>query len=81
MFDGFDYVALGHLHRPQSVTERVRYAGSLLKYSFDEADHRKSVTVVDLAGDGAVAIEESGAPRPSRSGPAHGVVLRAHGTT
>jgi exonuclease SbcD len=62
VFDGFDYVALGHLHRPQSVTERVRYAGSLLKYSFDEAEHRKSVTVVDLAGDGAVAIEERELP-------------------
>ena len=62
VFDGFDYVALGHLHRPQNVTERVRYAGSLLKYSFDEADHRKSVTVVDLARDGSVAIEERELP-------------------
>lgn len=58
VFDGFDYVALGHLHRPQRVTERVRYAGSLLKYSFDEADHRKSVAVVDLGADGSLAVEE-----------------------
>jgi len=58
VFDGFDYVALGHLHRPQQVSERVRYAGSLLKYSFAEADHRKSVTVVDLAADGTVEVEE-----------------------
>lgn len=58
VFSGFDYVALGHLHRPQRVSERVRYAGSLLKYSFEEADHRKSVTVVDLGADGSVAVEE-----------------------
>ena len=58
VFDGFDYVALGHLHRPQGVSERVRYAGSLLKYSFDECDHRKSVTLVELDGAGAVSAEE-----------------------
>jgi exonuclease SbcD len=62
VFDGFDYVALGHLHRPQSVAERVRYAGSLLKYSFDEADHRKSVTIVDLGEDGSLALEEVDLP-------------------
>ncbi len=62
VFEGFDYVALGHLHRPQRVGERVRYAGSLLKYSFDEADHRKSVTVVDVAADGALAVEERHLP-------------------
>ncbi|MDO4323719.1 MAG: exonuclease SbcCD subunit D [Lachnospiraceae bacterium] len=48
--DGFDYVALGHLHRPQRVgRETVRYCGSPLKYSFSEAGHRKSVTVVETA--------------------------------
>lgn len=62
VFDGFDYVALGHLHRPQRVGERVRYAGSLLKYSFDEADHRKSVSVVDLDGAGEVTVEERHLP-------------------
>lgn len=47
-FAGFDYVALGHLHRPQSVgSPSVRYAGSPLKYSFSEASHQKSVTVVE----------------------------------
>ncbi len=51
LFDGFDYVALGHLHRPQSLADRrVRYSGSLLKYSFDEHDHRKSVTLVEITG-------------------------------
>lgn len=48
VFDGFDYVALGHLHRPQQVTPKVRYSGSLLKYSFSEAEHDKSVTLVEL---------------------------------
>lgn len=53
-FDGFDYVALGHLHRPQQVgSARVRYAGSLLKYSIAEAEHTKSVTVVEVDRPGA----------------------------
>jgi len=48
-FEGFDYVALGHLHRPQKVMrETIRYAGSLLKYSFSEAAQRKAITVVEL---------------------------------
>ena len=47
--DAFDYVALGHLHRPQKVgRETVRYCGSPLKYSFSEAGHQKSVTVVEI---------------------------------
>jgi exonuclease SbcD len=58
VFGGFDYVALGHLHRPQQVAERVRYAGSLLKYSFDEAGHRKSVAVVDLDASGGLTVEQ-----------------------
>lgn len=49
IFDDFDYVALGHLHCPQSIgRESVRYAGSPLKYSFSEVDHKKSVTMVDI---------------------------------
>jgi exonuclease SbcD len=59
VFADFDYTALGHLHRPQRAgSDRVRYAGSLLKYSFAEADHTKSVALVELAGDGAVRVEE-----------------------
>jgi DNA repair protein SbcD/Mre11 len=59
VFRGFDYVALGHLHRPQTVRgERIRYSGSLLKYSFQEADHRKSVSVVELGPGDRVGIEE-----------------------
>lgn len=50
VFDGFDYVALGHLHSPQSLDgSRIRYSGSLLKYSASEASHTKGVTLVELA--------------------------------
>jgi exonuclease SbcD len=60
-FAGFDYVALGHLHRPQIISAdgvgAVRYAGSLLKYSFDEADQTKSVTVVEMDAAGACRCE------------------------
>ena len=49
VFDGFDYVALGHLHSPQNIgSNRVRYCGMPLKYSFSEVEHYKSVTVVEL---------------------------------
>lgn len=58
LFDGFDYVALGHLHQPQQVGEaRIQYSGSLLKYSFSEADHAKSVNLVELDAAGACRIE------------------------
>ncbi len=49
-FAGVDYVALGHLHGPQRMGDRARYAGSPVPFSFSEARHRKSVAVVDLAG-------------------------------
>ena len=49
VFDGFDYVALGHIHGPQNIgSERIRYCGTPLKYSFSEAKHQKSVTVIDI---------------------------------
>lgn len=55
--DGFDYVALGHLHGPQSVgRETVRYCGTPLKYSFSEAKHVKSATVVELGEKGAIRV-------------------------
>jgi exonuclease SbcD len=58
---GFDYVALGHLHRPQACgAEPVRYAGSLLKYSFGEHAHPKSVCVVDIGPRGGEG--ETGRP-------------------
>lgn len=48
VFKDFDYVALGHIHRPQKITETVRYCGSPLKYSFSEIKYDKSVLVVEL---------------------------------
>ncbi|MEO6950332.1 MAG: exonuclease SbcCD subunit D [Polyangia bacterium] len=58
LFADFDYVALGHLHRPQTLKGNVRYAGSLLKYSLSEVDHKKSVTLVELGAPGDLRIEE-----------------------
>lgn len=57
VFDGFDYVALGHIHGPQMIgSERVRYCGTPLKYSFSEASHEKSVTVAELGDKGSLAV-------------------------
>jgi len=57
LFDDFDYVALGHIHKPQKILrDTLRYAGSPLKYSFSEANHRKSVTVVDMQEKGNVQV-------------------------
>lgn len=47
-FDPFDYVALGHLHAPQRAGEKGRYAGSPLKYSFDEEKQKKSLTLAEI---------------------------------
>lgn len=58
-FDGFDYVALGHIHGPQNIgSKRIRYCGTPLKYSFSEAGHKKSVTVVELKGKGELEVSE-----------------------
>ncbi|MFE1250142.1 exonuclease SbcCD subunit D [Streptomyces sp. NPDC058735] len=64
VFDGVDYVALGHLHGCQTLADRVRYSGSPLPYSFSEAAHRKSMWLVDLAADGTVAAERVDCPVP-----------------
>jgi len=57
VFDDFDYVALGHIHGPQNIdSERIRYCGTPLKYSFSEAEHIKSVTVAELAEKGTLQI-------------------------
>lgn len=63
VFAPFDYVALGHLHGPQQMGEEggplIRYAGTPLKYSFSEARHHKSVTVVEIGekkADGVVDV-------------------------
>lgn len=57
VFEDFDYVALGHIHGPQNIgSERVRYCGTPLKYSFSEVNHQKSVTVVELKGKGELQV-------------------------
>ena len=57
-FDGFDYVALGHLHGRQIFGDgRMRYSGSPLAYSFSEREQRKGVWLVDIAQDGSVRCE------------------------
>ncbi|MFJ8931228.1 exonuclease SbcCD subunit D [Streptomyces sp. NPDC102364] len=64
VFDGADYVALGHLHGSQVISDRVRYSGSPLPYSFSEADHRKSMWLIDLDAEGAVTAERLDCPVP-----------------
>lgn len=58
VFDGFDYVALGHIHRPQNISENIRYCGTPLKYSFSETGHEKSATVVELLEKGNLRIRQ-----------------------
>lgn len=59
VFDGFDYVALGHVHGAQNVAgERVRYSGTPLKYSLSEAKSQKTVTVVELKEKGSLTVSE-----------------------
>ena len=58
VFEGFDYVALGHLHGPQRAGgDHIRYCGTPLKYSFSEVNHHKSVTFVTIRGRGEVQID------------------------
>lgn len=58
IFEGFHYVALGHLHQPQRAgAEHIRYSGSLMKYSFSEAKHNKEFVLVDMDEQGGVKIE------------------------
>lgn len=58
VFEGFDYVALGHLHSSQAVgKETIRYSGSLLKYSLSEAGSDRSVPIIELGDKGNVNIE------------------------
>lgn len=57
VFEEFDYVALGHIHSPQHCgSEKLRYCGTPLKYSFSEAKDQKSVTVVELKEKGSLTI-------------------------
>ena len=85
VFDGVDYVALGHLHRPQTLSPRLRYSGSPLAYSFSEAGQQKQAWLVDLDAAGLADVRASAAAhaaprstvltgdarRPARPIPAH----------
>lgn len=59
VFEGFDYVALGHIHGQQNIggSNRIRYCGTPLKYSFSEEHHHKSVTVVELGAKGTLQLQ------------------------
>ena len=64
IFSEYNYIALGHLHKPQKF-----YSGSPLKYSFDEANHKKSVTIVDIDGLGNIE------PKKFALKPLHDVIV------
>ena len=64
VFDGVDYVALGHLHRPQTLTPRLRYSGSPLAYSFGEAGQQKQAWLIDLDGYGLADVRAVPLPTP-----------------
>ena len=66
LFGGFGYVALGHLHGPQTVAPHLRYSGSPLPYSFSEASHRKGSWLVELDGAGTAHAEQVPAPAHRR---------------
>lgn len=57
-YDKFDYVALGHIHRPQKIIkDTIRYSGTMLKYSFSEVNHNKSLTLIDYKEKNNLTIE------------------------
>jgi DNA repair protein SbcD/Mre11 len=62
LFDGFSYVALGHLHGRQTLAGHLRYSGSPLPYSFSEKDHKKGSWLVEVAADGQACAEWVPAP-------------------
>ncbi len=64
VFDGVDYVALGHLHRPQTLTPRLRYSGSPLAYSFGEAGQSKLARLVELDAGGLAEVTPVPLPTP-----------------
>ena len=57
LFAAFDYTALGHLHQCQSCGTKIRYGGSLLKYSFNEVHQKKGVHLIDLQADGSFTAQ------------------------
>ena len=74
LFDGFSYVALGHLHGQQTLADHLRYSGSPLPYSFSEKNHKKGSWLVEVGLDGKTRAERVEAPRL----PAAGRARRPH---
>ena len=64
VFNGADYVALGHIHSRQTISERVRYSGAPLHYSFSETDKQRGGWLVELTVDGLGAVEWLSLPVP-----------------
>ena len=62
LFDGFSYVALGHLHGQQTLSDHLRYSGSPLPYSFSEQHHKKGCWLVEVGLDGKTRVERVAAP-------------------
>ena len=58
-FNDYNYTALGHLHGSTTTNSKIRYSGSLLKYSFDEWKQSKSLTLVEIDGNGNVDINNN----------------------
>ena len=57
-YDKFDYVAIGHVHRPQRIgRDTARYAGTMLKYSFSEVNHKKTIPIIDFKEKGNINIK------------------------
>jgi len=57
LFEKFNYTALGHLHGPQKVgNEKIRYSGSLMKYSFSEVNQKKGINIINLDSEGNVDV-------------------------
>lgn len=65
VFEAFDYTALGHLHGSQNLFGgKIRYCGTPLKYSFSEANHKKSITVLEIGQKGTVGVSEIPLDKP-----------------
>jgi exonuclease SbcD len=72
-FDGFAYVALGHLHKPHDVVDgRIRYAGSIARYSFSEESHAKSVSLIEIDAGGKSTVEKIEIAQPIGMRTLHG---------
>jgi exonuclease SbcD len=67
LLDGFDHVAIGHLHRPQAIAGRqnMRYSGSIIAHDLDEIDERKSIAITEINRDGTSSTESVPLPNPS----------------